>query len=812
MGIFENFPYTNFHELNLDWILSTIKKLDSEIDEFVQTNVLTYAEPIQWNITTQYAKNTVVVGPDGTAYMSIAPVPTNILLTNTDYWQPIFNYSETVTVLKKQIAAADMGDSKTAIVSVPLGGLFWQINTLYRATKAITAGDGFVTGTNCELCTVEEAIKNVIAPASDIGRSGKNVTDSAAETVKRTGRNIIDSAEGDYTESSNHKTVEAAQITEHTTANREIDVDGAHSLHVDGTNTVNIGGDHTEAYAKTYGKTITGVATEEYKDASNVKYTGKHSVTGSRVFINTDDALQYGTVDPDGYVAMLDKSGKPYKLATDGIKQTQTMFITPSDFGAVGDGVTDDTAAIQDAFNATDLTVFKGYGDTEGATYKRVMIQGGKYKITSPIKFPDYGYFDMTGCLFINAIENKAAMFHSEHVHYLTIFGGYYAGNAFNFTSENLDQSRFVLSHTVIKGAETGIDFTMQSTSVEIRSNIFDHVQYPIIQRSSDMTIIDDNWFTSQVSSGIGSGNLRLLGGESHVTNNVFVPIGDSSTEEVAWIEGTGRTIQISNNRFGGENDGRTDVNIKNKYNRNNDRTSIVFTNNFVMDTNPDESIRCITRMFEFPNTLVIKHNTFGIGCFRLVYPTTLNKTSYSATLTELLTKFTNSYSYGDMFGYQAFHTFDYDIDPEGLYYQEGDSTHGRSTPLQGCNWFWWLVKGYSKFLTKKQSYTSYQNYIYGQILDVVAERKLPVYASASCSVYVQWNNTNTAKFNITQNGTFTIEGSASGVSVGLYSDDGTAVYTANTGLSSGRIVVKFSSTPSNFLITVVPNIEAQQA
>ena len=842
MGLFENFPYTNFHELNLDWILSTIKKLDNEIDEFVQTNVLTYAEPIQWNITTQYAKNTVVVGPDGTAYMSITPVPTNIMLTNTDYWQPIFNYAETVTVLKKQIAAIDMEDSKSAIVAVPLGGLFWRLNTLYRATKALNPGDGFVLGVNCELCTVEDAIKNVISPASDIGRSGKNVADSAAETAKRTATNIIDSAtetanrtatniidsatetakrtakniidstDGDYTESSNHKTVEATQITEHTTANRNIDVDGAHSLHVDGTNTVNVGGPHTETYADTYSKSVAGVATELYKDTSSVKYTGTHSITGTRVFINTDDALQYGSVDAKGYVAMIDKFGNPYKLATSSSVSTQTIFIMPTDYGAVGDGVADDTAAIQAAFNATDLTVFRGYGDTEGATYKRVMIQAGKYKITSPIKFPDYGYFDMTGCLFINAIENKAAMFHSEHVHYLTIFGGYYAGNAFNFTSENLDQSRFVLSHTIIKGADTGIDFTMQSTSVEIRGNVFDHVQYPIIQRSSDMTIIDDNWFTSQVSSGIGSGNLRILGGEAHITNNVFVPIGNASNEEVAWIEGVGRTIQISNNRFGGENDGRTAVNIKNKYNSNNERTSIVFTNNLVMDTNPTESVRCITRMFEFPNTLVLKHNTFGIGCFRLVYPTTLNKTSYSATLSELLTKFTNAYSYGDMFGYQAFHTFDYDIDPEGLYYQEGDTAHGRSTPLQGCNWFWWLVKGYSKFLTKKQSYTSYQNYHYGQILEITAERKLPVYASPSCTVYVQWDQNNTAKFDITKNGTFNITGSASGVSVGLYSDDGTTVYNANTGLSSGRIVVKFSSTPSSFLITVVPNIEAQQA
>lgn len=318
MGIFENFPYTNFHELNLDWILSTIKELDSEIDEFVQTNVLTYADPIQWDITTQYAKNTVVVGPDGTAYMSIAPVPTNILLTNTDYWQPIFNYSETVTVLKKQIAAADMGDSKTALVSVPLGGLFWKINTLYRAKKAISAGDGFVTGSNCELCTVEEAIKNVIAPASDIGRSGKNVTDSAVETVKRTGRNIIDSATGDYTETSDHKTVEAAQITEHITANREIDVNGANSVHIDGTNTVNVGGDHTEVYAKTYGKRITGKHTVNFDGGSEEIHKTKGKIVAPDFELAIANGLTYKKPaafnDYFSTVPMKDTDGNVYQV------------------------------------------------------------------------------------------------------------------------------------------------------------------------------------------------------------------------------------------------------------------------------------------------------------------------------------------------------------------------------------------------------------------------------------------------------------------------------------------------------------------
>ena len=43
MGLFDQFPYTNFHELNLDWIINEMKKLredfnnlpDSIIDKLI---------------------------------------------------------------------------------------------------------------------------------------------------------------------------------------------------------------------------------------------------------------------------------------------------------------------------------------------------------------------------------------------------------------------------------------------------------------------------------------------------------------------------------------------------------------------------------------------------------------------------------------------------------------------------------------------------------------------------------------------------------------------------------------------------------
>lgn len=32
MGLFEQLPYTNFHELNLDWVLQTVKGMDAKIE------------------------------------------------------------------------------------------------------------------------------------------------------------------------------------------------------------------------------------------------------------------------------------------------------------------------------------------------------------------------------------------------------------------------------------------------------------------------------------------------------------------------------------------------------------------------------------------------------------------------------------------------------------------------------------------------------------------------------------------------------------------------------------------------------------
>ena len=164
MGIFEQFPYTNFHDLNLDWILHAIQSMDKKLDEFVASNVLSYADPIQWDIETQYAKNTVVIDPKtGTAYMSINPVPAGQLLTNKYYWQPIFNYDEIVNTLKKQIAAVQADQNNIIPVAANQNTLVWVVNKLYRLTKSLAAGSKITENENAIPITLEEWINLYIS-------------------------------------------------------------------------------------------------------------------------------------------------------------------------------------------------------------------------------------------------------------------------------------------------------------------------------------------------------------------------------------------------------------------------------------------------------------------------------------------------------------------------------------------------------------------------------------------------------------------------------------------------------------------------
>lgn len=90
--MFNEYPYTNANDLNLDYVLKTNKELRQAFEEFASTNGLKAADPIVWSVANQYAPNTIVVTNDGNAYISKKTVPAGILVENPDYWIKAFEF------------------------------------------------------------------------------------------------------------------------------------------------------------------------------------------------------------------------------------------------------------------------------------------------------------------------------------------------------------------------------------------------------------------------------------------------------------------------------------------------------------------------------------------------------------------------------------------------------------------------------------------------------------------------------------------------------------------------------------------------
>ena len=50
MGVFEQFPYTNFHDINLDWVLREVEKVRADMDA-LETNMADFAEELRGDFT-----------------------------------------------------------------------------------------------------------------------------------------------------------------------------------------------------------------------------------------------------------------------------------------------------------------------------------------------------------------------------------------------------------------------------------------------------------------------------------------------------------------------------------------------------------------------------------------------------------------------------------------------------------------------------------------------------------------------------------------------------------------------------------------
>lgn len=194
------FPYSNFHELNLDWIIDELKKTNENLVDFIKLNTIKYADPLQWDITDSYEANTVVIDEKtGYAYLSSQPVPPGVDIERAEYWVPVFNVYTIYEQIKDGVAYNNRS-SDTSLFDIPNGGLVWVDQKLYKATKDIGKGDRF-TSSNTTPTTVNDELLNLLnglnSNTSEIGSVKDNIralTNNLTDVNSKTDKNTVDIA------------------------------------------------------------------------------------------------------------------------------------------------------------------------------------------------------------------------------------------------------------------------------------------------------------------------------------------------------------------------------------------------------------------------------------------------------------------------------------------------------------------------------------------------------------------------------------------------------------------------------------------
>lgn len=179
MAMFE-FPHTNCYEGDLGFIIKKLIELTEKYNTFFNYNSIKFADPIQWDITTQYPAFMVVFDNNlQGSYISKQPVPAGIDISNTDYWSfigPLIVDSEARTEIEAilRFITNIYETSSTATAVRQTGDHLIMQGQLYKVTQPINIGEAYGLGYNVEYTTIENMIHDLTPVDAALSSSSTN--------------------------------------------------------------------------------------------------------------------------------------------------------------------------------------------------------------------------------------------------------------------------------------------------------------------------------------------------------------------------------------------------------------------------------------------------------------------------------------------------------------------------------------------------------------------------------------------------------------------------------------------------------------